>query len=109
MDHTKELTDESIRDQLNDYSDLVGPFDMAPPTLQLMQWKESGGVGKLFAQTCLSVVTPQIKEVANPRNVYHRNIESINSECLSALVKPHFVLAAVCQERFPVEILQYVR
>ncbi|XP_027144621.1 double-strand-break repair protein rad21-like protein 1 isoform X1 [Larimichthys crocea] len=63
VDHTKELTDESIRDQLNDYSDLVGPFDMAPPTLQLMQWKESGGVGKLFAQTCLSVVTPQIKEL----------------------------------------------
>ncbi|XP_044067472.1 double-strand-break repair protein rad21-like protein 1 isoform X2 [Siniperca chuatsi] len=63
VDQTKELSNESIRDQLSDYSDLVAPLDMAPPTLQLMQWKESGGADKLFAQPCSTVVTPQIKEL----------------------------------------------
>lgn len=63
VDHTKELTDESIREQLADYSDLVVPLDMAPPTVQLMQWKESGGSDKLFAQPCSTVAALQINEV----------------------------------------------
>ncbi|XP_051281017.1 double-strand-break repair protein rad21-like protein 1 [Dicentrarchus labrax] len=63
VDQTKELTNESIRDQLSDYSDLVVPLDMAPPTLQLMQWKENGGADKLFSQPCSTVLTPQIKEL----------------------------------------------
>ncbi|XP_070767243.1 double-strand-break repair protein rad21-like protein 1 [Enoplosus armatus] len=63
VDQTKELSNESIRDQLSDYSDLVAPLDMAPPTLQLMQWKESGGADKLFAQPCFTVVAPQMKEL----------------------------------------------
>ncbi|XP_071333166.1 double-strand-break repair protein rad21-like protein 1 [Trachinotus anak] len=63
VDQTKELTNESIREQLSDYSDLVAPLDMAPPTMQLMQWKESGSVNKLFAQPCSTIVTPQIKEL----------------------------------------------
>ncbi|KAG7215988.1 hypothetical protein INR49_003509 [Caranx melampygus] len=36
---------------------------MAPPTLQLMQWKESGASDKLFVQPCSSVVAPQIREL----------------------------------------------
>lgn len=63
VDQTKELTNESITEQLSDYSDLVAPLDMAPPTLQLMQWKESGGADKLFAQPCSTVAAPPIKEV----------------------------------------------
>ncbi|XP_070824946.1 double-strand-break repair protein rad21-like protein 1 [Chaetodon trifascialis] len=63
VDQTKELSSESIREQLSDYSDLIGPFDMAPPTLQLMQWKESGGADKLFAQPCSAVAAPQINEL----------------------------------------------
>lgn len=63
VDQTKELSNESIRAQLSDYSDLVAPLDMAPPTLQLMHWKESGGADKLFAQPCSTVVSPQILEV----------------------------------------------
>ncbi|XP_040908470.1 double-strand-break repair protein rad21-like protein 1 [Toxotes jaculatrix] len=63
VDQTKELTNEYIREQISDYSDLVTSLDMAPPTVQLMQWKESGGVDKLFAQPCSSVVAPQIKEL----------------------------------------------
>ncbi|XP_044207355.1 double-strand-break repair protein rad21-like protein 1 [Thunnus albacares] len=63
VDQSKELTNEAIREQLADYSDLVSPLDMAPPTRQLMQWKESGGADKLFAQPCSTLVTPQIKEL----------------------------------------------
>ncbi|XP_041802585.1 double-strand-break repair protein rad21-like protein 1 [Chelmon rostratus] len=63
VDQTKELSNEFIREQLSDYSDLIGPFDMAPPTLQLMQWRESGGADKLFAQPCSTVVAPQIMEL----------------------------------------------
>ncbi|XP_054465865.1 double-strand-break repair protein rad21-like protein 1 [Anoplopoma fimbria] len=63
VDQTKELTNECIRGQLLDDSDLVAPLDMAPPTLQLMQWKESGGADKLFAQPCSTVAAPQIKEL----------------------------------------------
>ena len=63
VDHIKELKNEFIRNQLSDYSDLVTTLDMAPPTVQLMQWKESGGVDKLFAQPCSTVVAAPIKEV----------------------------------------------
>ncbi|KAM6982000.1 double-strand-break repair protein rad21-like protein 1 [Tautogolabrus adspersus] len=63
VDHTKELTSEFMREQLSDYLDLLAPLDMAPPTLQLMQWKESGGASKLLTQPCSSVATPQIKEL----------------------------------------------
>lgn len=63
VDQSKELTNDAIREQLADYSDLVAPLDMAPPTRQLMQWKESGGADKLFAQPCSTIVAPQIKEV----------------------------------------------
>ncbi|XP_062283119.1 double-strand-break repair protein rad21-like protein 1 [Scomber scombrus] len=60
VDQSKELTNEAIREQLADYSDLIAPLDMAPPTRQLMQWKENGAADKLFALPCSTVVTPQI-------------------------------------------------
>ncbi|XP_030589877.1 double-strand-break repair protein rad21-like protein 1 [Archocentrus centrarchus] len=63
VDQTKELSNEYIREQLSDFSDLVDPLEMAPPTVQLMQWKESGGAKKLFAQPCSTVLSPQIKEL----------------------------------------------
>ncbi|XP_034445454.1 double-strand-break repair protein rad21-like protein 1 [Hippoglossus hippoglossus] len=63
VDEIKELSNSYIREQLCDFSDLIAPLDMAPPTVQLMQWKESGGADQLFAQTCSTVATPQIKEL----------------------------------------------
>nr|XP_020467499.1 double-strand-break repair protein rad21-like protein 1 isoform X2 [Monopterus albus] len=63
VDQTKELTNKFITEQLSDYSDLVIPLDMAPPTVQLMQWKDSGAAFKLLAQPCSTIVTPQIKEL----------------------------------------------
>lgn len=60
VDQTKELTDECIRGQLLDYSDLVASLDMAPPTVQLMRWKESGAADKLFAHPCSTVAAQEI-------------------------------------------------
>lgn len=68
VDQTKELSNDSIREQLSDYSDLITPLDMAPPTTQLMQWKDSGGADKLFAQPCSTVASPLINEVKRSTN-----------------------------------------
>ncbi|XP_028309386.1 double-strand-break repair protein rad21-like protein 1 [Gouania willdenowi] len=63
VDQMKELSDKSIKEQLSDFSDLLSPLDLAPPTLQLMQWKENGGADKLFAGLCLDVIAPEINEL----------------------------------------------
>lgn len=63
VDQAKQLTNEAIREQLADYSDLIVPLDMAPPTRDLMLWKEGGGADKLFAQPCSSVITPEITQL----------------------------------------------
>lgn len=68
VDHNKQLSDKVIREQLSDYSDLVTPLDMAPPTFKLMKWKESGGVEQLFSQPCSTALAPQIKEVKKNKN-----------------------------------------
>ncbi|XP_023146296.2 double-strand-break repair protein rad21-like protein 1 [Amphiprion ocellaris] len=63
VDQTKELSNKLMKEQLSDYSDLLTTLDLAPPTVQLMQWKESGGADKLFAQPCSTVIAPQMKEL----------------------------------------------
>ncbi|KAF7661090.1 hypothetical protein LDENG_00269880 [Lucifuga dentata] len=63
VDQTKELTNEAIRDQLDDFSDVVAPLDIAPPTRLLMQWKEKGGVQTLFGQLCSTAIAPHINEL----------------------------------------------
>ncbi|XP_059188239.1 double-strand-break repair protein rad21-like protein 1 [Centropristis striata] len=79
VDDTKELTNEFIREQLSNFSDLVVPMDMAPPTLKLMQWKESGGADKLFAQPCSSAATSQIKEVFT-KSVFQVKCNGVHEE-----------------------------
>lgn len=71
VDQTKELTDECIRGQLLDYSDLVASLDMAPPTVQLMRWKESGAADKLFAHPCSTVAAQEIMTVKRETNPYN--------------------------------------
>ncbi|KAJ0064863.1 hypothetical protein NL108_017017 [Boleophthalmus pectinirostris] len=71
IDEAKQLTNEAIKEQLSDYSDLIAPLDMAPPTLQLMRWKESGATDKLFTQPCSNVITPEITEVFT-QNIFYK-------------------------------------
>ena len=49
VDHVMELDGQTMREQLKDFNDIITTLDMAPPTKRLMQWKEMGGVDKLFA------------------------------------------------------------
>lgn len=68
VDRTKELSNDTLRGQISDFSDLVVTVDLAPPTRQLMLWKECGAADKLFAQPCSTVLAPQINEVKNFSN-----------------------------------------
>ncbi|RVE70863.1 hypothetical protein OJAV_G00069010 [Oryzias javanicus] len=63
VDQAKDLSNNFIRKQLSDFSDLVAALDMAPPTVQLMDWKESGSVNKLYSQPCSAVLGPQINQL----------------------------------------------
>lgn len=66
VDQKKELSNDTIKEQLTDFSDLIVPMDLAPPTEQLMLWKESGGAHSLFTQPCSTVLAPQINAVSTP-------------------------------------------
>ncbi|XP_042347001.1 double-strand-break repair protein rad21-like protein 1 [Plectropomus leopardus] len=70
VDQKKELTNDSIREQLSDCSDLVAPLEIAPPIVQLMHWKESSSADKLFTQPCSTMATPQIKQLF-ARSIFH--------------------------------------
>ncbi|XP_064160413.1 double-strand-break repair protein rad21-like protein 1 isoform X2 [Anguilla rostrata] len=63
VDRVKELSNEEIRDQLTDTSDLLCPMDMAPPTRKLMEWKEMGSVHKLFHSYCVPAMHPHLRQL----------------------------------------------
>ncbi|XP_022526351.2 double-strand-break repair protein rad21-like protein 1 isoform X1 [Astyanax mexicanus] len=56
VDQSKELSNEAIRAQLANTSDILTSLDIAPPTRQLMDWKEKGGVDYLFSHFCVPVI-----------------------------------------------------
>ncbi|KAF5907306.1 double-strand-break repair protein rad21-like protein 1, partial [Clarias magur] len=68
VDHLKELSNDAIRAQLADYSELLAPLDIAPPTQQLMDWKENGGVDYLFSHFCTPVMGDGLQKLF-PRDV----------------------------------------
>ncbi|XP_067268586.1 double-strand-break repair protein rad21-like protein 1 [Pseudorasbora parva] len=63
IDRSKELTDDAIRDQLADCSDLLTTLEIAPPTRQLMEWRVNGGVKQLFSSFCLTLLHPDLKQL----------------------------------------------
>ncbi|XP_056320416.1 double-strand-break repair protein rad21-like protein 1 [Danio aesculapii] len=63
IDRSKQLTNSAIRDQLADCSDILSPLEIAPPTRQLMEWRESGGVKQLISSFCLPVLHPDLKQL----------------------------------------------
>ncbi|XP_072371401.1 double-strand-break repair protein rad21 homolog [Scyliorhinus torazame] len=50
VDCVKELDSNTIREQIEDFSDIITMIELAPPTKKLMIWKETGGVEKLNSQ-----------------------------------------------------------
>ncbi|XP_048878748.1 double-strand-break repair protein rad21-like protein 1 isoform X3 [Brienomyrus brachyistius] len=63
VDSVKELSNEAIRRQIEDCSDLLVPLSIAPPTRQLMEWKMTGGVHRLFCHLCVPVIHPQLQQL----------------------------------------------
>ncbi|CAL8367232.1 unnamed protein product [Lota lota] len=63
VDQNKELSNKDIREQLVDSSDLLSPPDMAPPTAQLMQWKESGSAHTLFGRFSSAGIGSQLRQL----------------------------------------------
>ncbi|XP_017551737.1 double-strand-break repair protein rad21-like protein 1 [Pygocentrus nattereri] len=63
VDQSKELSNEAIRAQLADCSDLMTALDIAPPTQQLMDWKENGGVDYLFSHSCVPVIHTDLQKL----------------------------------------------
>lgn len=70
MDEKKELSNDTIKEQLADFSDLIVPMDLAPPTEQLMLWKESGAAHSVLTQPCSTVAAPQINAVNTPEDCH---------------------------------------
>ncbi|XP_036433940.1 double-strand-break repair protein rad21-like protein 1 [Colossoma macropomum] len=68
VDQSKELSNEAIRAQLADCSDLMTSLDIAPPTRQLMDWKENGGVDYLFSHFCVPVIHTDLQKL------FHRDM-----------------------------------
>ncbi|NXE12074.1 RD21L protein, partial [Lophotis ruficrista] len=61
VDVNKELSCNTIYNQLNDYTDTLAPLDLAPPTKKTMMWKKSGGADKLLSQAALPVVHADLR------------------------------------------------
>ncbi|KAK0133951.1 Double-strand-break repair protein rad21-like protein 1 [Merluccius polli] len=63
VDQTTEMSNNDIREQLDDSSDLFGPPEMAPPTAELMQWKENGGAHRLFGRFSSTLISSQLRQL----------------------------------------------
>lgn len=48
IDEVKNISGEEMKAQLANTTDIITSLDLAPPTKRLMNWKETGGVEKLF-------------------------------------------------------------
>ncbi|XP_029520782.1 double-strand-break repair protein rad21 homolog isoform X3 [Oncorhynchus nerka] len=79
VDQAKELSNQAIREQLTDYSDLTAPLDIAPPTHQLMQWKASGGVDILFSHLCAHVIHPHLQQLYSS-DVFRGKTDRVGNE-----------------------------
>ncbi|XP_058846821.1 double-strand-break repair protein rad21 homolog [Acipenser ruthenus] len=79
VDETKELSSETIRDQITDCTDITSTLDIAPPTKSLMKWKETGGADKLFSQPGFSLMSSQLQKLF-PRDLLPGNLKGYGND-----------------------------
>ncbi|XP_041080502.1 double-strand-break repair protein rad21 homolog [Polyodon spathula] len=79
VDETKELSSETIRDQITDCSDITSTLDVAPPMKSLMKWKETGGADKLFSQPGFSLMSSQLQKLF-PRDSLPGNLKGYGND-----------------------------
>ncbi|XP_048464477.1 double-strand-break repair protein rad21 homolog [Rhincodon typus] len=56
VDCVKELDSKTIREQIEDFSDIITTIELAPPTKKLMIWKETGGVERLNSHPAQTLI-----------------------------------------------------
>ncbi|KAK3088176.1 hypothetical protein FSP39_015677 [Pinctada imbricata] len=79
VDEQKGIPSETMKLQLSDTSDIISTLDLAPPTKKLMQWKESGGVEKLFGLPGRSIVSKSVSKLFT-RNLHTRAVTEEEDE-----------------------------
>ncbi|XP_074699200.1 double-strand-break repair protein rad21-like protein 1 [Strix aluco] len=63
VDVDKELSCNTIYNQLNNCMDILATLDLAPPTKKTMMWKKSGGVDKLLSHATQPVVHTELQRL----------------------------------------------
>lgn len=63
VDEQKGIDSQSMKEQLIQTNDIVTTLDLAPPTLKLMLWKESGTVDKLFTLSGRNIPNKALQKV----------------------------------------------
>ncbi|NXT44534.1 RD21L protein, partial [Pelecanoides urinatrix] len=61
VDVDKELSCNTMYNQLNNCMDILATLDLAPPTKKTMMWKKSGGVDKLLSHATQPVVHAELQ------------------------------------------------
>ncbi|XP_074898356.1 double-strand-break repair protein rad21-like protein 1 [Buteo buteo] len=61
VDVEKELSCNTIYNQLKNCTDILATLDLAPPTKKTMMWKKSGGVDKLLSHATQPVVHAELQ------------------------------------------------
>ncbi|XP_040978715.1 double-strand-break repair protein rad21-like protein 1 [Aquila chrysaetos chrysaetos] len=61
VDVEKELSCNTIYNQLKNCADILATLDLAPPTKKTMMWKKSGGVDKLLSHATQPVVHAELQ------------------------------------------------
>ena len=65
VDEQKGIDSQSMKEQLIQTNDIVTTLDLAPPTLKLMLWKDSGSVDKLFTNSGRIMQCKALQKVGN--------------------------------------------
>ena len=77
IDEQKLIPSDTIRAQLRRAADLVVPLALAPPTKRLMEWKDMGGVDKLFVMPGKQIKPARLRQVSFVE-LHHAHTEAFN-------------------------------
>lgn len=88
IDEVKEIDSASMKNQLSDTSNILGGLELAPPTIRLMQLKETSGVDKMFSLTSRPLHNKTLLKLYT-RNMITKNLADITNTLVNkSLVKP---------------------
>uniref|UniRef100_A0AC34RCR8 Double-strand-break repair protein rad21 n=1 Tax=Panagrolaimus sp. JU765 TaxID=591449 RepID=A0AC34RCR8_9BILA len=72
VDEIKSISGEEMKANMTDFTDLIQPLDLAPPTKKLMHIREAGTVDKLFSSPgCYALIDPVLIRIYQSHLVLH--------------------------------------